>query len=66
MSQSQPRDEIDLFVDKLLAHPEKAEAVKLRLQDRFGDSVANGDMRAALRLMTLCGDAEGLWDNSLA
>jgi len=67
MSQTQRRDEIDLFVDDLLANPDRAEELKGKLRQAFGDA-ETGRMtpekrRAQLRLLTLCNDAEALWDN---
>lgn len=67
MSQPQRRDEIDLFVDDLLANPDRAEELKGKLRQTFGDAdadrVAPEKRRAQLRLLTLCNDAEGFWDN---
>lgn len=63
MSQTLRRDEIDLFVDDLLANPERAEELKGRLRDSFGKAMTPEQRRAQLRLLTLCGDAEGMWDN---
>ncbi|WP_347310870.1 hypothetical protein [Defluviimonas sp. SAOS-178_SWC] len=63
MSQTQRRDEIDLFVDDLLANPERAEELKGQLRHKFGDAVSPEQRRAQLRLLTLCNDAEAMWDN---
>lgn len=63
MSQTQRRDEIDLFVDDLLANPDRAEELKGRLRRTFGEDATPEKRRAQLRLLTLCNDAEALWDN---
>ena len=64
MSQPQRRDEIDLFVDDLLANPHRAEELKGMLRQTFGDRRTTPEKRRAqLRLLTLCNDAEALWDN---
>lgn len=64
MNQTQRRDEIDLFVDDLLANPDRAEELKSKLRQTFGEGTATPDQRRAqLRLLTLCGDADGEWNN---
>lgn len=67
MSQPQRRDEIDLFVDDLLADPDRAEELKGKLRQTFGETATDRTTpekrRAQLRLLTLCNDAESLWDN---
>jgi hypothetical protein len=63
MSLTQRRDEIDLFVDDLLANPNRAEELKGKLRETFGDAATPEKRRAQLRLLTLCSDADGLWDN---
>lgn len=63
MNQTERRDEIDLFVDDLLANPERAEELKGQLRHKFGETLTPKQRRAQLRLLTLCGDAEGMWDN---
>ncbi len=63
MGQTQRRDEIDLFVDDLLSNPERAEELKGKLRRTFGDTATPEQRRAQLRLLTLCNDAEALWDN---
>ncbi|MEI2807580.1 hypothetical protein [Albidovulum sp.] len=63
MGQTQRRDEIDLFVDDLLANPERAEELKGKLRETFGDKATPEQRRAQLRLLTLCNDADALWDN---
>ena len=63
MSQTQRRDEIDLFVDNLLANPDSAEELKGRLRQTFGETATPEKRRAQLRLLTLCNDADNFWDN---
>lgn len=63
MGQTQRRDEIDRFVDDLLADPLRADELKGRLRQTFGDRATPEQRRAQLRLLTLCNDAEALWDN---
>lgn len=64
MNQTQRRDEIDLFVDDLLANPARAEELKSKLRRTFGDAPSSPEQRRAqLRLLTLCGDADGEWNN---
>ena len=58
MNQMQRRDEIDLFVDDLLANPGRANELKSKLRETFGDTVTSPKQRRAqLRLLTLCSDA---------
>ncbi|WP_415183176.1 hypothetical protein [Phaeovulum sp.] len=63
MSQTNRRDEIDLFVDDLLANPARAEELKSKLRYSLGDPEAPAQRRARRHLITVCGDAESLWDN---
>lgn len=63
MNQVDRRDEIDLFVDQLLADPARAEELKGKLRDRLGGPETPARRRARLRLIPVCGDAEGLWNN---
>ncbi len=63
MGQTQRRDEIDRFVDDLLADPQRADELKGRLRQTFGERATPEQRRAQLRLLTLCNDAEALWDN---
>lgn len=63
MGQTQRRDEIDRFVDDLLSDPERADELKGRLRQTFGEKATPEQRRAQLRLLTLCNDAEALWDN---
>ena len=63
MGRTQRRDEIDLFVDDLLANPDRAEELKGKLRQTFGTEATPEKRRAQLRLLTLCNDAEALWDN---
>lgn len=63
MSQTQRRDEFDQYVDDLLASPDRAEELKRKLRRTFGDQATPAKRRAQIRLLTICSDAEALWDN---
>jgi len=64
MNQTQRRDELDMFVEDLLANPERAEEIKSKLRETFGDTATTPEQRRAqLRLLTLCNDADGEWNN---
>lgn len=64
MSQAKRRDEIDVFVEDLLARPERAEELKRVLRGRLGTPVSTTQRRAHLRVVDTSGsDPDSLWDN---
>lgn len=64
MSQAKRRDDIDLFVEDLLARPERAEELKRALRDRLGAPVPATGRRSHLRVVSdTASDPDSLWDN---
>lgn len=63
MNQAKRRDEIDVIVDDLLASPERAEELKVRLRDRLGAQGWESGRFARLRVVSNADDPDSLWDN---
>ena len=64
MSQAKRRDDIDAFVDDLLAMPDRAEELKRMLRDRLGAPMSTTERRAHLRVVHHTeSDPDSLWDN---
>ncbi|MCV2871671.1 hypothetical protein OEZ71_05130 [Defluviimonas sp. WL0050] len=64
MSQAKRRDDIDLFVDDLLARPERAEELKRMLRDRLGAPIPPFGRRPHLKVVSeTANDPDSLWDN---
>lgn len=63
MQQLKPRDDIDAVVENLMLNPQLAETLRHRLNQRANEGETLQQRRARLRLLTVCSDAESLWDN---
>ncbi len=64
MSQAKRRDDIDVFVDDLLATPDRAEELKRILRDQLGAPLSDTGRRAHLKVVRDAkNDPDSLWDN---
>lgn len=64
MSQAKRRDDIDLFVEDLLARPDRAEELKRMLRDRLGAPMTTNGRRTHLKVVSeTTNDPDSLWDN---
>ncbi|MGB3316316.1 MAG: hypothetical protein WBB85_18095 [Albidovulum sp.] len=64
MSQAKRHDDIDVFVEDLLARPDRAEELKRMLRDRLGAPLSTPARRAHLKVVVdTASDPDSLWDN---
>ncbi len=64
MNQAKRHDDIDVFVEDLLARPDRAEELKRMLRDRLGAPLEKSERRAHLRVVReTASDPDSLWDN---